>query len=197
MSYYFSRKFTARMLFIFGLLLMLAGSTFLLGTIPGTSRISVLVSFISVVAGVICAVFAIRLNMRSLYLFFAGFFLMVGFFLFLSALSVFPMPFTQAWPLLSIFSGMALLPAGLHKHGAFRSRFVVPSIGFVVLGSILFVFSLRVVPVSLRQFVKEWGPLLGVASGIVLVLISLAVITICGSNLGGWYAAVLILGTTD
>ncbi|MHC6204489.1 LiaI-LiaF-like domain-containing protein [Breznakiellaceae bacterium SP9] len=174
MSYYFSRKFTARMLFIFGLLLMLAGSTFLLGTIPGTSRIAVLISFISVVAGVSCAVFAIRLNMRSLYLFFAGFFLMVGFFLFLSALNVFPMPFTQAWPLLSIFSGMALLPAGLHKHSAFRSRFVVPSIGFVVLGSILFVFSLRVVSVPLKQFVKEWWPLLGVASGIVLVLISLA-----------------------
>jgi hypothetical protein len=139
-----------------------------------SSRASVLLSFFCVILGVGCAVLAIKLNKRSLYLFFAAFFMEVWLFLFLSALHIIPVSFSQAWPLLSVFAGVALLPTSWHRHGAFRVRYVVSSILFVVLGSVLLVFSLDLVSFSFSQFVKNWWPLLVLLAGLILILISLS-----------------------
>jgi hypothetical protein len=168
-----TRKITARIIFIIGLLLMLLGSAFLLGTIAGTSQLSVLGAFFFVIIGAVCAVFAIKLNKRSLYLFFAAFFMLIGFFLFLSALTIIPVSFSQGWPLLSVFAGLALFPAGWHRYGAVRSRYVVPSLAFVILGCVLLIFSFNMVPFSFKQFILNWWPLIVVLAGLVLVLISL------------------------
>jgi hypothetical protein len=168
------RRIVARFIFIIGLLLMFLGSSFLLGYIEGTSRVSVLWSFCFVLIGSGCAVLAIKLNKRSIYLFFATFFILVGFFLFLSAMRIIPVAFSQAWPLISVFSGLALFPAGWHRYGIFHIRYVVPSIGFVILGSVLLVFSFNIVPFSFAQFILNWWPLLVVLAGLILVLISLS-----------------------
>jgi hypothetical protein len=173
MRHIVTRKTAARIIFIIGLFLMFLGSAFLLSSLVEKSRIAVMVSFLFVIAGVGCAVLAIKLNKRSLYLFFAAFFMQVGLFLFLSALSILPVSFSRAWPLLSVFSGIALFPAGWRRYGSFRSRYVVPSIAFVVLGSALMVFSLDLVSFSFAQFMKNWWPLLVVLAGLILVLISL------------------------
>ncbi|MDR2257950.1 MAG: DUF5668 domain-containing protein [Treponema sp.] len=168
-----TRRTAARIIFIIGLFLMFLGIAFLISSLVEKSRLSVLISFSFIILGVGCAVLAIRLNKRSLYLFFAAFFLLTGLFLFLAALSIIPFSFSEAWPLLSVFSGIALFPAGWHRYGAFRSRYVVPSIAFVALGSVLMVFSLDLVSFSFAQFVKNWWPLLVVLAGLTLVLISL------------------------
>jgi hypothetical protein len=152
---------------------MFLGSAFLLGTLEGTTRFSVLRAFFFVIIGAFCAFFAIKLNKRSIYLFFAAFFILIGFFLFLSALRIIPFSFSQLWPLLSIFAGLALLPAGWRHFGTFRSRYVVPSVAFVLLGCTLMVFSFRMVPFSFKQFVIAWWPLLVVLIGLILVLLSL------------------------
>jgi hypothetical protein len=170
----FSRRIAAWFVFIIGLLLMFLGSAFLLGSLAGTSKFSVLLAFFFVIAGILCAVLAIRLNKRSIYLFFAAFFLMSGFFLFLSALGIIPQSvFYKAWPLISVFSGLALLPAGWRSYGAFRSRYIVPSAAFVILGSVLLVFSFDIVDFSFKQFILNWWPLLIALAGLLLVLISL------------------------
>jgi hypothetical protein len=168
-----SRRAAARFVFIIGLLLMFLGSGFLLGTLAGISRVSVLVSFLFVLLGAFCAVLAIRLNKRAVYLFFATFFFLTGFFFFLSALRILPVSLSQSWPLISVFSGIALFPAGWRRFGAFRIAYVVPSIAFVFLGSALMVFSLDLVTFSFRQFMLNWWPLLIVLAGLVLVLVSL------------------------
>jgi cell division protein FtsW (lipid II flippase) len=166
-------RVTARIIFLIGLLLMFFGSAFLLGTLEGTTRFSILRAFFFVIIGALCAFFAIKLNKRSIYLFFAAFFLLVGFFLFLSALHIIPFSFSQLWPLLSIFAGLALLPAGWRHFGSFRSRYVVPSVVFVLLGCTLMLFSFRMVPFSFKHFVISWWPLLVVLIGLILVLLSL------------------------
>jgi hypothetical protein len=163
----------ARLLFIIGIFLMFLGSTFLLGALAGASRVSVLAAFFFVIIGLGCAVLAIKLNKRSVYLFFAAFFMLVGFFLFLSAMRIIPVAFSQAWPLLSVFSGLALFPAGWHRYRALRSRYVVPSLTFVFLGSGLLIFSFDVVPFSFSQFMIDWWPLLVVLGGLILVLVAL------------------------
>ncbi|MDR3170990.1 MAG: hypothetical protein LBU17_05090 [Treponema sp.] len=152
---------------------MFLGSAFLLGHLVGISRISILLAFFFVILGSGFAVLAIKLNKRSLYLFFAAFFILVGFFLFLSALSIFPVTFAQDWPLLSVFSGLALFPAGWHRYGALRSHYVVPSLAFVILGSVLLIFSFKVIPFSFAQFILNWWPIIVVLAGLILVLISL------------------------
>lgn len=167
-----TRRTAARIIFIIGLFLMILGSAFLLSSLVKTSRIFIMVSVLFFALGLGCAALAIKLNKRSLYLFFAVFFMQAGFFLFLSALSIFPFSFAQSWPLLSVFSGIALFPAGWRRYGSFRSRYVVPSIAFAVLGSILLIFSLDLVSFSFAQFMKNWWPLLVVLAGLTLVFIS-------------------------
>lgn len=168
-----TRKFAARFVFVIGLFLMILGITFLLGCLEGTSRIWVFVGFLLVILGVVWAVFAIILNKRSSYLFFAAFFLMAGIFLLISALGIITLPFSQVWPFLSVFSGLALLPVGWRRYGGFSTRYFVSSCAFVLLGCVLLVFSLKVVPFSFRQFIYDWWPLFFVLGGISLVLTSL------------------------
>jgi hypothetical protein len=182
MSLIVTRRTAARLIFIIGFLLMFLGSAFLIGSMAGISRISVLVSFCFVLLGVLCAVFALRLNKSSLYLFFAAFFLQMGFYLLLSALAIVPFSFSQSWPLLSVFSGLALFPAGWRRYGCLRSRYIVPSVFFVALGSVLMIFSLDLVPFSFARFMINWWPLLVVLTGLVLVLISLSTKSHSGNN---------------
>ena len=173
MSSSYIRKFAANIVFFAGLLLMILGISFLLGFLEGTSRISIFIAFLLLVVGAGCAVFAIRLDKSPIYLFFAAFLMMAGIFLFLSALGIITLPFSRVWPMLSVFSGLALLPAGYRRYGRFRKRHIVSSCAFVALGCMLLVFSLRVVPFSFTQFIQTWWPLLLVLGGLTLVLISL------------------------
>jgi len=178
-----TRRTAARLIFIIGLLFMFFGCAFLLGSMADISRAFVLISFFFVILGVGFAVLAIKLNKRSLYLFFAAFFLQVGLFLFLSTLNIIPLGFSRSWPLLSVFSGIALFPAGWHRYGIISFRYVVPSVTFIILGSALLVFSLDLVSFSLSQFVITWWPLLIVLGGLILVLVSLG--TKSGGNIRG------------
>ena len=178
------RKLAAKFVFVIGIILMILGITFLfvslegasrdLASRDGTSRIPVFLSFLLVIVGAFCAVLAIKLNKNSSYLFFASFFLMAGIFLFLMALGIIPLPFSKAWPLLSVFSGLALLPVGWRRCGGFRSRYIVSSCAFVFLGFVLLVFSLKIVPFSFASFMHSWWPLLFVLGGLTLILISVS-----------------------
>ncbi|MCL2602831.1 MAG: hypothetical protein FWD91_08485 [Treponema sp.] len=167
------RKFTARLVFFAGLFVMTLGISFLLGVLEGASGISVFFAFLLVVGGAVCAFFAVKLNKRPAYLFFTSLFMMTGLFLFLSALGIIDLPIPRAWPLLSVFSGLALLPMGWRRYGAPRKTYIVPSCAFVALGCVLLIFSLQIVPFSFRHFMYTWWPLLFLFGGLTLVLISL------------------------
>jgi hypothetical protein len=153
---------------------MFIGAAFLLGSLNGISQKYILPAFFFFIIGAGSAFFAIKLNKRALYLFFASFFILAGFFLFLSALRLFPFSLKQAWPLISVFSGLALIPAGWRKYGAFRSKFIVPAVGFTALGGCLLIFSFRVVSFHFKQFMLNWWPLFIVLAGILLVLLALS-----------------------
>ena len=153
---------------------MILGISFLLGSLEKSSRTSVFLAFLLVVSGAFCAIFALKLNKRSSYLFFATLFIMAGIFLLLLSLGIIDLPVSRSWPLLSVFSGLALLPVGWRRSGGFNPRYFVSSCAFVALGCVLLVFSLHIVPFSFRQFIYTWWPLLLVLGGATLVLTSLA-----------------------
>ncbi|MDR2211333.1 MAG: hypothetical protein LBO65_07740 [Spirochaetaceae bacterium] len=165
---------TTHIVFIAGLALMLLGIGFLLGTMTGVSRLSVLWSFLFVIIGAFCAGLAIKRNKRTVYLFFAAFLILIGIFLFLSTLKIIPITLAQGWPLISVFSGLALLPAGLRHYGGFRYKYLIPSLAFVILGCALLVFSFKIVSFSFKRFVVNWWPLLILLGGLILILLSIS-----------------------
>ena len=174
MRFFVTRRYAARYIFIIGFLLMFLGTAFLFSSSLKNPKTPVFISFLLVILGIALASFAIKLNRRSLYLFFAALFLQAGLFLFLYALGIIPLKLSQLWPLLSVFSGLALLPTGWHRYGAPKVSYIVPSVAFVLLGAGLMIFALNIVPVSFAQFVINWWPLLIVLTGLTMLLVSLS-----------------------
>ena len=153
---------------------MLLGNILLLRYVVGVSGISVFLSFLFLIAGFICVLLAIRLHRRPSYVFIASFILMVGSVISLTAVGIIPRFFLfRSWPLISVFSGLALLPAGKRHYGKFRSKFVVPSCFFIIFGLVLLIFSFDIVTFSFRQFILDWWPALILLIGIIMVLVSL------------------------
>jgi hypothetical protein len=170
----FSRRFTAKIVFFAGILLMTIGSIFLLGSREDVSKLNVFISFFFVLAGISLGVFAIILNKRSIYLFFSALFLQVGIFLFLFAMQIITLDFFKTWPLLAIFCGLALIPTSRRHYGRFRLAYIVPSISLIIIGAGLLVFSFGLLDFSLAQFVYKWWPVFLFISGLILLLLSLA-----------------------
>jgi len=169
-----NRKHTARVAYFAGIIFMVLGITFLLGSMEHASTISVFLAFSLLLAGGFSAALAIKLNKRPIYLFLASLLMMAGLFLFLTALGIVNLPLSRAWPLLSIFSGLALLPVGWRSHGKIHPSYLVSSCAFVALGFGLMVFALRLVPYSFMSFVHTWWPLLFLIGGLTLVLITIS-----------------------
>jgi hypothetical protein len=168
-----TRRIAARFVFIIGFLLMILGITLLIGSLMTISRVTMITSFLLIFLGTICAFFATKLNWRSLYLFFAALFVQTGLFLFLYAMHIIPAKLSQTWPMLSVFSGIALVISGWHRYGIPKINYIVTSVAFILLGITLMIFSFDLVSFSLAQFVRNWWRLLLVLAGLMLVLFAI------------------------
>ncbi|MDR0784732.1 MAG: hypothetical protein LBE74_02455 [Treponema sp.] len=167
------KSVAARVIFSVGIVFMVGGVLELFAAILGISRLSIIVPALFLAAGAGFAIYAIKLRNRSLYLFFASYLLLIGFFLVLLVLKVLPIPFSQSWPLLSVFAGLSLIPAGWHRFARIHAVYLFPSLAFIILGCVLLFFSLDLAPWSFKQFMLEWWPLLVALAGLILVLGSL------------------------
>ena len=168
-----TRKSAAILVFIIGFLFMLFGAAFLIGSLMEISQTMVLASFLLILIGICCAVFVVKFNRRSSFLFYSALSFQAGLFLFLDAMHIIPIRFYRAWPLISVFTGIAFLPAGWHRYGKLKANYIVISMAFIALGSVLLIFSLNLVDFSLAQFIRHWWPLLLLLAGLTLVLIAI------------------------
>jgi hypothetical protein len=134
-------------------------------------HISILISSLFIIFGIGYAILAIKLHRRSRYLFFAALFFQTGVFLLLAALDLIHIGFPEAWPLLPIFTGVALLFAGWHRYRAYKSNYIILSAAFVILGAIMMIFALDLLSFSLAQFVRDWWPLLVLLTALFLTLL--------------------------
>jgi len=173
MQFILSGRTTARLLFIIGIVFILLGCLLLPGPQAELSGLFTIISASFLVLGIVFAFLAIRIKHTSLYLFLAAFAIQTAVFLFLSSVGIIPIAVSKAWPLISIFSGVALLPAVGIRFGKIHIKYIVVSVFFIALGSILLVFSLDLVSFSFLQFVKDWWPLLIALSGLIITLVSL------------------------
>ncbi|MDR1903783.1 MAG: hypothetical protein LBQ88_16060 [Treponema sp.] len=169
MQYTLTRKLTARIIYIIGFLLMFMGNVFLISAYTGPAHVPVFVSFFLVILGSACAAIAVKFDKRSVFLFSVLFFFLIGVFLFLSVIRIIPISFTQSWPLLSVFAGLALLSTGMSKYGYSNNRFVIPAAAFIVLGLILLIFSFDIVPFSFRDFMTNSWPVFVIGAACILI----------------------------
>jgi hypothetical protein len=136
--------------------------------------ISILISTLLIIFGIGYAILAIKLHRRSRYLFFSALFFQTGAFLLLETLNILPVGFPEAWPLLPIFTGIALLFAGWYRYRAYKSNYIILSAAFVILGIIMMIFALDLLSFSLAQFVRDWWPLLVLITALILALLILS-----------------------
>jgi hypothetical protein len=167
------KKIFARIIFCAGVILSLSGVVFILLNFASITRWQITGSFIFLIIGGLCVFFAIKLKRKPLYLFFAALFILIILFLLFKITGVIKLTLKQSWPMLSVFSGLALLPAGRRRYGDIRRIYLVPSIAMVALGGFLMLFSLRITSFSFKQFALEWGPVVIIISGIMLLLLLL------------------------
>jgi hypothetical protein len=166
------RKLAARIVFFLGVVLALFGTVLILITLAYGARQRVISAFLLLIIGGLCVFLALKLKRCPLYLFFAAFFTLVILFLLLKVTGISGLTLKQSWPLLAVFAGLALLPAGVQGYGAIRPIYLIPSIALVVLGGFLMLFSLRIINFSFKQFILGWGPVIVVVSGLMLILLS-------------------------
>lgn len=70
----------------------------------------------------------------------------------------------QAWPFLLAAAGLAGLGVGVRKRGRFSAEFVAPSMVFLALSVFFCLFSFRLIPMRLKDFVAGYWPLFPVAA---------------------------------
>ena len=153
----------AALVFSFGALLTNAGG--------GSTRMALLASSL-VVIGSGLAVITVKMKRRSWYLFVASILIQIGVLLLFVTGGMITQPIRRLWPLLSVFTGLALLPAGWQRYGRPRGNYIVPAITLVSLGIFLLFFAFKVLPFSFKGFILTWWPLLLLLAGIVLTLVS-------------------------
>ncbi|MDR0409715.1 MAG: hypothetical protein LBH18_04890 [Spirochaetaceae bacterium] len=167
------RKFFARVSFFAGIVLLLLGSIFLLFSFAPVTHLQIIGSFFVMIIGGLCILLAIKLKRQSLYLFFAAFFLLLGLFFLFKVLGVITLTLKQSWPLISVFAGAALLPAGIIRYGSIKRIYLIPSIALAGLGAFLMPFSLKLTNFSFREFMISWCPVIIIMAGVILLLLSL------------------------
>ncbi|MDR2730381.1 MAG: hypothetical protein LBB81_05720 [Treponema sp.] len=173
MRFLLSNRTTARLFFITGIIFLFLGCIFLPDPQVKISSFFTIIYASFLVLGIVFMFLTIKIQQTSLYLFLAAFAIQTAVFLFLSGISIIPVTLSKAWPLISIFSGIALIPAAGFRFGKFHIKYMVASVFFIALGSILMVFSLDLVSFSFLIFVRDWWPLLIALSGLIFVLASL------------------------
>ncbi|MDR1317130.1 MAG: DUF5668 domain-containing protein [Spirochaetales bacterium] len=103
------------------------------------------------------------------------FLILAGSFLLVLNTGVLESDFKQFWPLFMLFTGVSLFFFGLKKKGAARLRMTIPALAIIMLSLLFLLFSLRIISVSLRDFVVTWWPGILVFAGIMLISLDVLV----------------------
>lgn len=157
-----------------GIFSTIFGGGILFTSASGGSRLAASFASLCLASGVLLAIISFKMRRRSRNIFLSTFLILTGALLLCIASGLVPYSIFRLWPLLTVFAGLSLMPAGLHRYAGFRARFVVPSLLFIMLGVFFLVFSFRLVPFSFSRFILNWWPLLLVLAGALLMLVSLS-----------------------
>ncbi len=152
-----------------GVLLILAGLFIFVGNSERATRLFAFRPVLLLAAGTVMVFTALAFTGSSATLFSGLFCFCMGVVTLLTDSNILSYSFKQLWPTIMIGSGFSLAITGVHKAGKIRTVYAFPAIMLVSLGIVFLLFSLHVFPLTFRQFISHWWPLLIVASGVILV----------------------------
>jgi hypothetical protein len=171
----FLRMLLAESILTIGILSTILGGSILFTSASGGSRFAAVLASLCLSSGVLLAIVSFKLREKQArFIFLSSFLILTGALLLCIASGLIPYSIFRLWPLLSVFSGLSLFPAGFHRYSGPRARFVVPALVFILLGIGFLLFSFRWVPFSFSRFILTWWPLLLVLAGALLMLVSLS-----------------------
>ena len=80
------------------------------------------------------------------------------------------MSLTHIWPVFMLITGLSILPYGFSKKRTTRVAIIIPACAIIGMSIIFFLFSLRLIDTSFKDFVLTWWPTLLLLSGAMLIL---------------------------
>lgn len=156
-----------------GIFSVLIGLLLLFLTTGALRPMGTIVPSVFILLGVAGAVAIFRHACHFKFLFLCSVFVLLGVFLLAFNLGLFGAPLSSLWPVFPLIIGLSLLPPGFFHYKGVRARFLIPAILFIVLSSVFFLFSFRIITISLRSFISFYWPLLFVAIGLGLLVLYL------------------------
>ncbi len=164
-----------RLMFVLGIVFILAGFVLLLWNLGGVELLFDLGGVIPLVLGLVLIVRFYRNRARA-----KARFLFLGYMLvFVSALILLANNFwpdengpwiDRLWPLFVGFTGLSFIPVAFNYHHGKRINLLIPSWVLLVLSFLALVFSLEWVNIGLAAFVGRWWPVFLLILGGSLVL---------------------------
>lgn len=82
-----------------------------------------------------------------------------------------PMTFSQYWPAIVIYCGIAILPIGWLHFKKLRLFYVFPSLSLTILGVFFLLFTLKIIKVPMSVFFKNFLPFFLLLSGAFLIVL--------------------------
>jgi len=79
-------------------------------------------------------------------------------------------PIRQVWPIVVVVFGITLLPVGRFHYKKFRTFYVIPSAALTVLGAFFFLFTFKIIKISMRAFFSRFMPFFLIIGGIALII---------------------------
>jgi len=96
---------------------------------------------------------------RARFYFSGSFMVLIGLLLLLIDYGILELNLQSLWPVLVLFSGISLVPAGINRYHRAHPVYLVPAITFIALGIVFFLFTTDVITVPLRSFAVWWLPI--------------------------------------
>ncbi len=116
---------------------------------------------------VICLIFgnmslyvAVLEKRRARFYFTGTFLLLLGLLTLLVDYGVLELTLTKLWPMLVMFIGLSLIPAGINRYHRLHPIYIVPTTVFIVLGLFFLLFSTDIIKAPLASVAAWWFPLL-------------------------------------
>ncbi|MDR0909840.1 MAG: DUF5668 domain-containing protein [Spirochaetaceae bacterium] len=162
--------------FIIGIILIILAVIVYFAELRKISFFSLFGAVFLICLGVGLGITALKFYQNYAMLFFGTFFIQIGLFMLLFVLNIMPyhISIARSWPMLSVFVGTSLIPLSFFHSGKPRIRYLLPAIGFIIMGFVLLLFSTGIIDFSLRRFVIQWWFLIVVITGLLLILTAVA-----------------------
>jgi hypothetical protein len=164
-----------RKMLVAGLIFLVAGAALLLRTTGFLTANFSLWPTVLVLIGLFLLHRVYFKNGSDAHVFNGIFLILVGALLLVLNTGVLESDFKQFWPLFMLFVGVSLFFFALKKKGAARPRMLVPAVAISLLSLLFLLFSLRIVSISLRNFVVIWWPGILIFAGALLIILDLLV----------------------